>query len=99
MLLTLQEVARRSVTKTQVEVENGDGTEEEMTQKVTTLKPSSVQNQPQANVGAVWSWTCFCLYCCLHLPQNNKDYVSGGGPVFNWTIIKSAFTLRSILKH
>lgn len=28
-----EEVARRSVTKTQVEVENGDGTEEEMTQK------------------------------------------------------------------
>ncbi|XP_032428439.1 lamin-B2 [Xiphophorus hellerii] len=29
-----EEVARRSVTKTQVEVENGDGTEEEMAQKV-----------------------------------------------------------------
>lgn len=34
VVLTEQEVAHRSVTKTQVEVENGDGTEEEMAQKV-----------------------------------------------------------------
>uniref|UniRef100_A0A3Q2QPN1 Lamin B2 n=2 Tax=Fundulus heteroclitus TaxID=8078 RepID=A0A3Q2QPN1_FUNHE len=41
-----EEVARRSVTKTQVEVENGDGNDEEMSQKVITLFISGFTDVP-----------------------------------------------------